>query len=134
MNPMVEMHVFINAPDLNRLANAILALAEAINNKKESQEKITITRKELQEAAEKIAQHTQQELSTTEDISKSELKQEPEPSQQITLEQIRIKLASLAQAGKQAQVKELIAKFGGKKLTDIPPEKYPELLAEAEAL
>lgn len=134
MNPMVEMHVFINAPDLNRLANAILALAEAINNKKEFQEKITITRKELQEAAEKITQHTQQELSTTEDISKSELKQEPEPSQQITLEQIRIKLASLAQAGKQAQVKELIAKFGGKKLTDIPPEKYPELLAEAEAL
>lgn len=52
----------------------------------------------------------------------------------ITLEEVRAKLAALSQSGKQAQVKALITKFGAKKLTDIPPEKYPELLAEAEGL
>jgi len=53
---------------------------------------------------------------------------------EITLEEVRTKLAALAQSGKQEQVKALIQKFGAKKLTDIPTEKYPELLKEAEAL
>lgn len=50
------------------------------------------------------------------------------------LEDVRAKLAALSQAGKQVQVKELITSFGAKKLSDIPAEKYPELLEEAEKL
>lgn len=53
---------------------------------------------------------------------------------EITLETVRAKLATLAQGGKQAEVKALIAKFGAKKLTDIAVAKYPELLAAAEGL
>lgn len=49
----------------------------------------------------------------------------------VSLEEVRAKLASLSQSGKQAQVKELITKFGASKLTDIPAEKYSELLEEA---
>lgn len=56
------------------------------------------------------------------------------PLAAITLEQVRAKLAALSQAGKQAQVKELITKTGARKLTEIPTEKYAELLAAAEAL
>lgn len=52
----------------------------------------------------------------------------------VTLEAVREKLAALSQAGKQAEVKKLINSFGAKKLTDVPPEKYPELLAAAEAI
>ena len=52
----------------------------------------------------------------------------------VTLEQVRTKLAALSQAGKQAQVKEIITKFGAKKLTDIPAEKFAEVLAAAEKL
>ena len=52
----------------------------------------------------------------------------------IKLEDVRHLLATLSQSGKQKEVKALIQKFGAKKLTDIPEEKYPELLEEAEAI
>jgi hypothetical protein len=38
------------------------------------------------------------------------------------------------QIGKQAEVKELLKKHGGDKLSDIPKENYSALLAEAEAM
>ena len=53
---------------------------------------------------------------------------------EVTLEQVRAKLAALSQAGKAATVKELIAGFGVAKLTEVPADKYAELLAQAEAL
>lgn len=57
-----------------------------------------------------------------------------ENSKPIKLEDVRAKLVALSQSGKQKEVKALIEKFGAKKLTDIPQEKYPQLLKEAEAL
>lgn len=53
---------------------------------------------------------------------------------EVTLETVRTKLAALSQSGKQAEVKALIQQFGANKLTEIPAEKYPELLAAAEAI
>jgi hypothetical protein len=52
----------------------------------------------------------------------------------ITLEQVRAKLAEVSNAGKKNEVKELLTSYGVSKLTDLPAEKYSELLAEAEAL
>ena len=57
-----------------------------------------------------------------------------ENTKEITLEEIRAKLAALTQGGKQAEVKALIKKYGGAKLSDIPKDKYPELMHEAEAM
>lgn len=51
-----------------------------------------------------------------------------------TLEEVRAKLASLSKAGKQAQVRELITGFGAKKLSDIPRERYPEILEKVEVM
>jgi hypothetical protein len=51
-----------------------------------------------------------------------------------TLEQVRAKLAALTQSGKQAEVKALITKYGAKKLSEIPKDKYPELLKDAEGI
>lgn len=59
---------------------------------------------------------------------------EPAPAKAITLEEVRAKLAALSQAGKAAQVKDLIAQTGATKLTDVPADKYPELLEKAGAL
>lgn len=59
---------------------------------------------------------------------------EPPVQAPVTIEQIRAILAEKSQAGKQPQVKELITKFGAKKLTDINPVHYAELLKEAEVL
>ena len=55
----------------------------------------------------------------------------PSKAKLPTLEDVRSKLAALSQDGKQLQVKELITGFGAKKLSDIPAEKYPDLLVEA---
>jgi len=60
--------------------------------------------------------------------------EKPEPKVEVTMEKVRAKLAALMQGGRQAEVKELLKKYGGDKLSDIPEENYPELLAEAEGL
>lgn len=56
------------------------------------------------------------------------------PSKAPTLEEVRARFAELSQAGKAAEVKALLKKFGAAKLTDVPSEKYDELLAAAEGI
>ena len=58
-------------------------------------------------------------------------KAEPEPKPTASIEAVRLKLAELVQAGKQAEVKQLLESFGAAKLSDVPPERYGELLAKA---
>jgi len=55
-------------------------------------------------------------------------------SEQITIEKVRAALAEKSQSGKQPEVKALITKYGAKKLTDIDPACFSELLKEAEVL
>ncbi len=52
----------------------------------------------------------------------------------IKIEQIRSVLAKKSQAGKTADVRELLRKFGATKLSEIPPEVYGELLRVSEEL
>lgn len=52
----------------------------------------------------------------------------------LTLETVRAKLAALSQSGKQKEVKAIIESFGVAKLTDIPAEKYPEVMEKAATL
>lgn len=52
----------------------------------------------------------------------------------LNLEDVRGVLATLSQHGKTAEVKELIVKFGGTKLSDVPKENYSQLLKEAEEI
>ncbi|PRR84553.1 rRNA biogenesis protein rrp5 [Clostridium vincentii] len=58
----------------------------------------------------------------------------PQKSEPITLETVRGVLASRSQGGKQPEVKALITKYGAKKLTDIDPARYEDLLKEAEVM
>ena len=53
---------------------------------------------------------------------------------EISLEMVRAKLAALMQSGKQTDVKALLQKHGGEKLSDIPKDNYQALLEEAEAI
>ncbi|GLB61768.1 rRNA biogenesis protein rrp5 [Cytobacillus sp. NCCP-133] len=80
---------------------------------------------------------SQTEIAAT--IEKKQPNKEKEPAKPPkaklpVFEDVRAKLAALAQDGKQVQVKELITGFGAKKLSDIPAEKYPELLDKADKL
>ena len=61
---------------------------------------------------------------------------EPQPFSEsvVTLVEVRAKLADLSQKGHGDAVRELLAKFGVKKLTDVLVEDFASLLAEAEAI
>ncbi len=53
---------------------------------------------------------------------------------EISLPEIRELLAKISRDGKRLQVKKLIKKFGAKKLTDIPKDKYKLVYKEAKTM
>lgn len=57
-----------------------------------------------------------------------------EPKETIRLEDVRAVLAAKSRDGYGAQVRELIARHGGSKLSDINPSEYGAMLKEAEVL
>lgn len=52
----------------------------------------------------------------------------------VSLEDVRAVLGQKSQAGLTAEVKELITRFGGSRLSDVSADQYAALLKEAEAL
>ena len=64
-------------------------------------------------------------------------KEQPAPEQKaetVTFVQLRSRLSEISRSGKTAEVKELIAKYGASKLSDIAESDYAAVLAEAEEL
>ena len=64
-------------------------------------------------------------------------KEQPTPKQEeatVTFVQLRSRLSEISRSGKTAEVKELIAKYGASKLSDIAESDYADVLAEAEGL
>ena len=53
---------------------------------------------------------------------------------EVTLEQVRAKLAEKSQAGLTAEVREIIKKYGGSKLSEVDPKHYADMLKDAEVL
>lgn len=77
----------------------------------------------------------------TETVEQTTAKKEPVPKKsekpkkkEITLEEVRAKLAEKSQAGLTAEVREIIKKYGGSKLSEIAPENYVDILKDAEVL
>lgn len=71
----------------------------------------------------------------TEMFSASEQEKPKEtPKKQLSLTEVRAVLAEKSRAGFTKDVKELLIKHGADKLSDIKPDEYETLLAEAEAL
>ena len=60
--------------------------------------------------------------------------QETEEVQEYTLVDVRAKLAELQKSGKRDSVKALITSFGAERLSDIPEDKYSELMQKAGEL
>ena len=78
------------------------------------------------------------EVETADDVIQEEEKRNLDAFQKladdVTLEQVRAKLAELTRAGKREQVKALLNEFGANKLSDVPADKYAELMAKAEEI
>ncbi|GFH40261.1 rRNA biogenesis protein rrp5 [Pseudolactococcus insecticola] len=66
-------------------------------------------------------------------VAKSKMKAKTKESK-LSLEDVRAVLASKSQAGKTAEVRELIEKYGANKLSDVNAKHYADLLKDAEAL
>ena len=59
----------------------------------------------------------------------------PEPEKQtVTFVQLRSRLSEISRSGHTQEVKELIAKYGAEKLSDLAESDYAAVLAEAEGL
>ncbi len=66
---------------------------------------------------------------------KSSVQPESKPtSKPLTLEDVRAVLAEKSRNGHTAKIRELLEKHGATKLSEIDPQKYAALLAEAEVL
>lgn len=60
--------------------------------------------------------------------------QEEPAEKAIRLEDVRAMLAAKSREGYGAQVRELIARHGGSRLSDIDPSEYGAMLKEVEAI
>lgn len=88
--------------------------------------------KELHGCGEKLI-HIAEEM--TEMFSASvESKPEETEKKQLSLTEIRAVLAEKSRAGFTKEVKALLIKHGADKLSEIKPDEYETLLAEAEVL
>ena len=60
--------------------------------------------------------------------------EEPVAAKALTLEDVRAVLAAKSRDGFTAEVKALLGRHGAGKLSEVKPEEYAALMAEAEAL
>ena len=130
----MDITVRIEAP---ALVDAINALAVAIAGNIELLLDGPGARANVTETAKNVTNKTETVNETAKNVTKdieSETKTETKTDSTFTLEQVRAKLADLSRGGKQAEVKALLNKLGAKKLTEVPEDKYPELMQEAEAI
>lgn len=125
MNILIE----IKAPELVEAINNLAAALSGSNIAPAAPKKEADKPKPKKEEPAK-QEAPKEEEAPKEDKLPEEMKDKPE----VKLETVRAKLASLSQSGKQAQVKELITSFGAKKLTDVPADKYADLLEAAEEI
>ena len=58
----------------------------------------------------------------------------PKSEPNLTLEKVRGILADKSRNGFTGEIRELLEKYGGSKLSEISPDRYAELLKEAEGL
>lgn len=69
-----------------------------------------------------------------EQLPAEEEEQAPQEEKDYTLVDVRGKLGALTKEGKKAQVQELIKSFGVDKLSQIPEDKYQEVMQKAGEL
>ena len=68
------------------------------------------------------------------DVHEAEPVPEEAEKPKVTFEQVRAALAKKSQMGYTSAVKNLVENYGVEKLSDIKPEKYAEILEQAEMI
>ena len=117
--------------DLRSLADSLQAVADAVAYSDAAGAEMT-TAKEPEETG-KAGKTGKAAAKNTAKKEAKAAKQEPE-EKPLTLEEVRAVLAEKSRSGHTEEVRELLAKHGADKLSEIDPAEYPALLAEAEVL
>ena len=84
----------------------------------------------------KLREHADALIRMADELDGKDVKVDETPvkAEPIPLERVRAVLADKSRLGHTAEVKALLQKYGAAKLSEVKPEQYPKLLAEAEAL
>ena len=82
----------------------------------------------------KLADSIEALTESTDEQDATDIGEKEKPAPKITFEDLRAVLAVITRDGKQQKVKDLITKYDAKKLSDVPEDKYQELLEEARKL
>ena len=114
--------------DLRSLADSLQAVADAVTDNGVAEAELTTTKE-----SEKAAKTGKAAAKNTVKKDTKVAKQEPE-EKLLTLEEVRAVLAEKSRSGHTEEVRELLAKHGADKLSEIDPAEYAALLAEAEVL
>ena len=114
--------------DLRSLADSLQAVADAVEDNGAVEAELTITKE-----PEKAGRSGKAAAKNTAKKDTKAAKQEPE-EKPLTLEEVRAVLAEKSRSGHTEEVRELLAKHGADKLSEIDPAEYAALLAEAEVL
>lgn len=72
--------------------------------------------------------------STPKAIEANVVEEPKEDKKEVTLEEVRTKLANLSRNGHTKEVKALLSKYGADKLSAIDKDMYEALLADAEGI
>ena len=110
MNKVMELHGAVEdvITNMRNLANSLQTVVEILSESKSTEE---VKSKPMTPIPTKVTK--------------------PKKEKVYSLEDVRGVLAEKSQKGLIAEVKELIMRFGGNKLSDIEPSKYAELIKEA---
>lgn len=127
----MELTIHVQAPEL---ARAIEALAAAIGQASPPRfdDGGIIARPTVAVAGQAETAATQAPQTESEPVHYPAERQKA--SAAVPLEVVRAKLAELSRAGKQAQVKALLAEFGATKLSDVDPSRYGDLMVRANEI
>ena len=112
---------------IRSLADSLQAVAEAVADSGAAETELTTTKEP--EKAGKTGKSAAK--NTAKKDAKAMAKQEEKP---LTLEEVRAVLAEKSRSGHTEEVRELLAKHGADKLSEIDPAEYAALLSEAEVL
>lgn len=91
---------------------------------------------ELSESIKALAAEEEQkvEVPKTEEVKKEEPKEKAESAKQTTLEDVRKALAEKSGAGFTAEVRALLQKHGGSKLSQVAESEYAAIMEEVKEI
>jgi len=126
------MNINVNITASEEVTNAFLTLAAVLHN---AIPIFNVNPKAIELKQEFPMKNQELDMKNQELLASNEKVETSNPEvKEITLQEVRGTLARLSKNGKQEEVKALIKKFGATKLTEIPKEKYGELLSQTNSI